>query len=166
MRNVITWPLASPDVGLGVAGNWGQPALAWVPRCEGTGPQLEVIHAENIISHHHDTHMTSSQDSFHHDSHHSLKSYYHDIHHHLWAIYDNDDDSHHNKHDHDRHHDIHNDNDSHHNIIIMTCHLQSRLLENTATVEREEREVTRAGSQATLLAVYTIWEVKADYYRQ
>ena len=35
--------------------------------------------------------------------------------------------------------------------------LQSRLLENTATVEREESDVTRAGSQAALLAVYTIW---------
>ena len=43
--------------------------------------------------------------------------------------------------------------------VIISCHLQSRLLENTATVEREEREVTRAGSQATLLAVYTICEV-------
>ena len=50
--------------------------------------------------------------------------------------------------------------------VIIICHLQSRLLENTATVEREEREVTRAGSQATLLAVYTICEVWAHYYRE
>ena len=39
------------------------------------------------------------------------------------------------------------------------CNLQSRLVENTATVEREASEVTRAGSQVTLLAVYTILEI-------
>ena len=44
-------------------------------------------------------------------------------------------------------------------IEMIRTDLQSRLLENTATVEREESDVTRAGSQATLLAVYTIYTI-------
>ena len=48
-------------------------------------------------------------------------------------------------------------------IVMIRTDLQSRLLENTATVEREESDVTRAGSQATLLAVYTIYTIILFY---